>query len=156
MFPFDPGLPLLGNIRKLFIDVIQMSLLLTLNKIHILFWCLHCWLSTSKCRSARVEKNPKKQVSSKITWNTCELSPHIFKDFSFLKTDLFLFAEKLKILDSYSGNFQKVEYFYMKSIFIHENNIYLKNKFCIRFFALKLAFCIIYVLIRYLVSFDIY
>ena len=38
MFPFDPGLPLLGNIRKpLVIDVIQMSLLLTLNKIHTLF-----------------------------------------------------------------------------------------------------------------------
>ena len=27
-----------------------MSLLLTLNRFHQLFWCLHCWLWTSKCQ----------------------------------------------------------------------------------------------------------
>ena len=27
-----------------------MSLLLTLKRFHILFWCFHCWLSASKCR----------------------------------------------------------------------------------------------------------
>ena len=31
-------------------DVILVLLLLTLNKFHILFWCFHCWLSTSKCQ----------------------------------------------------------------------------------------------------------
>ena len=30
------------------IDVILVSLLLTLNKFHILFRCFHCWLWTSK------------------------------------------------------------------------------------------------------------
>ena len=27
-----------------------MSLLLTLNRFHTLFWCFHCWLSKRKCR----------------------------------------------------------------------------------------------------------
>ena len=30
--------------------LLSMSLLLTLNIFHILFWCFHCWLWTSKCR----------------------------------------------------------------------------------------------------------
>ena len=28
----------------------SMTLLLTLNRFHPLFWCFHCWLWTSKCR----------------------------------------------------------------------------------------------------------
>ena len=31
-------------------NVILMSLLLTLNKFHKLFWCFHCWLWSSKCQ----------------------------------------------------------------------------------------------------------
>ena len=30
------------------IDVVPVSLLFTLIKFHILFWCYHCWLWTSK------------------------------------------------------------------------------------------------------------
>ena len=37
----------ISNVSK---EVIQVSLLLTLNIHHILFCCLHCWLWTSKCR----------------------------------------------------------------------------------------------------------
>ena len=68
MFPLTPSpLPLLKNIRKpLVLGVVLMSLMLTLNKLHTLFWCLHCYFSASKCWSAKVEKNPQKQVSSKI------------------------------------------------------------------------------------------
>ena len=29
--------------------MVLVSLLLTLNRFHILFWCIHCWLWTSKC-----------------------------------------------------------------------------------------------------------
>lgn len=45
MFPLTPSpLPLLKNIRKpLIVGVVMMSLLLTLNKLDILFWCFHCY-----------------------------------------------------------------------------------------------------------------
>ena len=32
------------------IDVVLVSLLLTLNKFHRFFWCFHCWIWTSKSR----------------------------------------------------------------------------------------------------------
>ena len=35
--------------KKEVIDVVQVSLLLTWNIFHTLFWSLHCWLWTSKC-----------------------------------------------------------------------------------------------------------
>ena len=31
-------------------DVVLVSLLLTLNRFHTLFWCVYCWLWTSKCQ----------------------------------------------------------------------------------------------------------
>ena len=31
-------------------NLVLVSLWLTLNKFHMLFWCLHWWLRTSKCR----------------------------------------------------------------------------------------------------------
>ena len=34
----------------IFIDAVWESLLLNLNEFHKLFWCFHCWLSTSTCQ----------------------------------------------------------------------------------------------------------
>ena len=33
-----------------FTDVVLSTLLMTLNKFHALFWCLHCWIWRSSCR----------------------------------------------------------------------------------------------------------
>ena len=32
------------------IDIVLVSLLLNLNRSHILFWCFNCWLWANKCR----------------------------------------------------------------------------------------------------------
>ena len=41
------------------IDFVLVSRLLTLNGVHTLFWCFHCWLWTSKCRlwNLKVQSN---------------------------------------------------------------------------------------------------
>ena len=38
------------NLFKVNHDVVLVSLLLTLNKFHPLFWCFYCWLKTTKCQ----------------------------------------------------------------------------------------------------------
>ena len=41
------------NIKNLITsDVVLVSLVLTLNRFHTLFWCFHCWLRTSKHKLA--------------------------------------------------------------------------------------------------------
>ena len=34
-------------------DIVIVSLFLTLNKFHTLFWCFYCWICISKCRLSR-------------------------------------------------------------------------------------------------------
>ena len=48
-------------------DIVLVCLLLTLNKFHILFWCFHCWLRTSKGR-LWLFKNTS-QTSQEKTWD---------------------------------------------------------------------------------------
>ena len=46
------------------VDVILMSLLLTLNRFHTLLCCFYCWLWTSKCRLGK-----SKLHNNWINWN---------------------------------------------------------------------------------------
>ena len=43
-------IPVRGCFSKDVMDVVLLSLLLTLNRLHTLFWCFHCWVWTSKCQ----------------------------------------------------------------------------------------------------------
>ena len=47
------------------IDLVLVSLLLTLKRFHTLFWCFHCWLLTSKYRLRRG------YIKLEKTWETC-------------------------------------------------------------------------------------
>ena len=43
-------IPVRGCFSKDVMDVVLLSLLLSLNRLHTLFWCFHCWVWTSKCQ----------------------------------------------------------------------------------------------------------
>ena len=51
--------------------VVLVSLWLTLNKCHTLFWCFYCWLGISKCRLEsgieEEEKKRKKLMKNQLT-----------------------------------------------------------------------------------------
>ena len=58
-----------GDVWNLF-KVNLVSLLLTLNRFHTLFWCFHCWLRSSKWqRWRRITKMRNKQTASLNTWD---------------------------------------------------------------------------------------
>ena len=42
-----------------------VSLLLTLNRFHTLFWCFYCWLKTSNCRLGKSLSNISKKFQAK-------------------------------------------------------------------------------------------
>ena len=37
--------------------VVLLSLVLILNKFHVLFWCFHCWIGKGKCQLGSQKKN---------------------------------------------------------------------------------------------------
>ena len=61
-------------------DVVLVSLLLTLNRFHTLFWCFHCWLQTSKYQLGllltRNQQNTINTISLRIVF---ENQQHISK-----------------------------------------------------------------------------
>ena len=67
MFPLTLSpLPLLKNIRKpLIVGVVMMSLLLTLNKLDILFWCFHCYFQQVNAGRPEMKKILKSTYQAK-------------------------------------------------------------------------------------------
>ena len=62
---------------------IVLSLLLTLTRFHILFWCVYCWLSPSKCRLGILLKPIVNiYIESRSSHQRCSIRKGVLKNFT--------------------------------------------------------------------------